>query len=677
MPGNDDAILDAVVGDIADLELRITARQKLSECITTTDDNTVNRTLDRFAKVKRSTRPDLWRWILLGIVLVLSLSMGTPHIISGVTYYREQTGSGWDNYEKRIASVRKNLGQRNWTRQQEALLFGRLDEMPLDERLRYLRQMAGQDPVMLGEYMRVYTDKKSAMPPDLQDLAREIDPDNAIFDYYNAALLAKDSVKETKRSYAEIRAKKPASWEIKDSEKLVRAMALLVDATAKPAYNSHLREGVIKRIPLLPWSTREERLFSSHFVFASPFPGFYLHSLTPAICAEAQRLATAGDQDGFIKLATMTETYWHRRLTDDDPTPVNGLMLLTEIEKTCEPFVRSAKSLGLEAEEKHYLAISDGLKKRRAILIAKEAARTGREPLTIRTSLEMKFAELMDNRVVRGPPIDETLLLPTAYADHALYSRALTLALCAMFALVTAFLMIHYAITSRMIRVTGKQIARLLDWKDYTIISTISFTIPVAYVLTIPRLTPYGAREFNLRGTLGILPATHFAALFLMMLILTVLVTQWRLRQKASIFGLRRGWPSIFGWISFITAALHVPLIGWFFSRETLERPLLYAILALLAPSLLWLISMAFRSLAGSFISRLNSDVLVRALIPSFGLLMIGILSLLPLFKAEEDYWIQQDRFVFNPEDPVFPFTYEKAIADRFNDEILQILKTK
>jgi hypothetical protein len=72
----------------------------------------------------------------------------------------------------------------------------------------------------------------------------------------------------------------------------------------------------------------------------------------------------------------------------------------------------------------------------------------------------------------------------------------------------------------------------------------------------------------------------------------------------------------------------------------------------------------------------LSNELLVRALIPVFGVMMIGTVALLPIFKAEEDFWFRQDRFVVNLQDPVYPFTYDKAVAERIKEEIHQILKT-
>ncbi|RYD33101.1 MAG: hypothetical protein EOP87_11630 [Verrucomicrobiaceae bacterium] len=672
MPGNDDALLDATVGDVADLELRIGARRELGECIVATDESTVSRALDRFAKVKRSSRPDLWRWILLGVVLILSLSMGTSHVTSGVAIDRMMNYS-WEDQEKVLANARQALGQRGWTRQQEAFLFGEAAGMSTEEKLLHLRRMAEQDPVMLMEYVRIHMEKKSALPPDFRDLANKIDPDNAVFDYLKAALLTKNSIKAEKRT----RAKMPVRWEIKEPGKLSQAISSLADATAKPAFNSHLRETVVRRTASLPWATREERLSSAFFTVSLPYPVFALRSLSVAISAEAQRLAKDGDRPGFSKLAAMSEIYWQRRLTCDDPTLVNGMMLQAEIAEICQSFGPAAAKLGMAAEEKRYLSITDHLEKRRAARDARTKALTGRESLAIKTSAGMAYSEYTPTLVKEPPPLNEHLLLPTSYADHALYSRVLTVALWVLLGLSAGILMIHHATAPRMIRTTGRSLVRLLYWRDYAIISVISFLLPLAFVMAVSRLTPYGAREFNLTGTYGLMPAAHFASLFIMMVTAAILTAQWRIRRRAAFFGLGRGWPTIITWIALAAAMLHVPLIGWYVTRETLDRVTLYSIPILLVPGLISLVSVAFRSSFGSFQGRLGNDVLVRVLVPSFGLIMIGILPLLPLFEAEENYWFRQDRFVVNLEDPVFPFTYEKAVAERFNEEIRQMLETE
>ncbi len=675
MPESDDALLDATVGDIPDLELRIAARRELAGCLTAADESTVSRALDRFAKVRRSSRPDLWRWILLGVVLILSLSMGTSHVISGVKVYRTLDYS-WEDQEEILASARKSLGHRGWTREQEAFLFGEASGMSTDERLLHLRRMAEQDPVMLGEYVRVHLQKKSALPPDLRDLADKVDPDNAIYDYVTAGLLAKNSVGQSKRTPVEIRAKKPVSWEIKEPEKLTQVIASLAAATAKPAFKSYYREAVIKRTVLLPWSTREQRLSSSNFIWSSPSARSSLQ-LSHAICAEAQRLAADGDLNGFIDLAAMTETHWQRRLADNDPTLINDVVLSGEISQISYAFAPAARTLDLATEERRYLSIIDDQEKRSDARSARRKALTGREPLTIKTGIEMRWADMLGNMVKDPPPFDEQLLLPTSYADHALYSRALTVALWILLGVSTGILMIQRSTTSRMIRTTGRQIVRLLDWKDYAIITVISFVLPVTYVMAISRLTPYGAREYNLTGTYGLMPAAHFASLFIMMVTAAILTARWRMLCRAAFFGLGRGWPTVITWIALAAATFHVPLIGWCVTRQTFDRVTLYFIPILLVPGLIALGSVAFRSSFGSFQRRLDNDILVRALIPGFGLVMIGTVALLPLFEAEENHWFRQDRFVVNLEDPEFPFTYENAVAERLNEEIRQMLETE
>ncbi|WAC20277.1 hypothetical protein OVA24_02640 [Luteolibacter sp. SL250] len=284
---------------------------------------------------------------------------------------------------------------------------------------------------------------------------------------------------------------------------------------------------------------------------------------------------------------------------------------------------------------------------------------------------------MLSNLVEEPPPLDEQLLLPTSYADHAFLSRTLTVAPWVLLGLSSGILMIHHATAPRMIRTTGRQIVRLLDWKDYSIIAVISFVFPVAYVMAISRLTPYGAREFNLTGTYGLMPAAHFASLFIMMVTAAILAARGRMRLRASFFGLGRGWSTVITWIALAAATIHVPLIGWCVTRQTFDKVTLYFIPILLVPGLIALVSVAFRSSFGSFQRRLDNDILVRTLIPCFGMMMIGTVSLLPLFEAEENHWFRQDRFVVNLEDSVFPFTFEKAVAERFNEEIRQMLETE
>lgn len=672
MAGDKDSLLKAATDNIPDPELQLAAKREMGECTVSTDSKLFKETMDRFAVVNRSARPDLWRWILPGLVTLISLLMASSHVIDGLKYYRLMK---WDDPVKTIKLAQQELGARSWSPQQKALMFGDFGEFSTDHLLAILREGAGDDPVLLAEYLRVHLDKRASLPPDLHELVSKVDPDNSFFDYFTAASFAKDSVKETKRTYAEIKAKKPVSWDIEDPDALAKTIATLIEATAKPVFNSHTRGLMIKRATLLPWTTRRERASSAIFVFPRIHPGFILRGLTHSLCAEAHRLADTGDRDAFLRLTSAAETYWQQRLTDDDPTMLNCLLIQGDIAKMCGQFADAARALDLVPTEKRYLSIKDNLENKALLLDARRKTLTGREPISIRTGIEMRFADTLAHYVIDLPVHDETDLRPATYADHAFLSRALTLAVWAMLALAAGLLMFHYLATPRLIRVTGRQIARLVDWRDYTLIAFISFMIPVVYVMAISRLTPLGAREFNLRGTLGMLPASHFAALFLMMVAVATLAAQWRLRRRATVFGLGRGWSSVTGWVSLIAAALHVPLIGWYFTRDPLpDRQLLYAICGLLMPGVLILMSLVLQSTIGSFSHRLNNAAVVRILIPSFGLLMIGMLTLLPLFRAEDHHWIRQD---IDINDPTFLFPYEKSLADRLNHEIREALRVE
>jgi len=675
VPRDHDPLIEAAVRKIDDLELQLAARRELEECIIiSSDEESIRLTVEHFDRIDRSARPDLWRWLLLGAVLILSLLMATPQVMEGIEYRKIIRGSFWSDYEGTISKARQVLSNRAWSSEEEMLLFGGSESIPVEHRLRALRQMAQDDPAMLAEYMAVHVQQKAELPPDLRTIAARIDPDNSFFDYLSAAFITKGALKEIKRSPADVKANKPRLWEIKDSGKVAEAMALMAEAAAKPGFASYTMELTKRRAALLSWDTREQRLYSSMFVFPSALSAFSLRQFGDAIVAEAQRLATAGDGASFLNLADSTDTFMRRRIDEDDSLLIGGLILSRDLSKVYQQFAITARELDLSAEAERYSANYERLQMWQDAIRAKRLARTGREVASIKTRIEMSY-ELPLQVVAHPPPVDEGRLLAGTFADHAMYSRALVLAICALFALTAGILVLHRSLASPLIRSMGKRMSELLGWKSCLTIAGISFIPPTIYLLIISRLTPFGARQFNLRGTYGILPTAHFVALFLMIVILAILAGRWRLSRCAPPFALGRSWASIPGWLSLATAAAHMPTIGWLVGQQHFDRQALYAAGLLLVPGISWLLVIAFKGSFGSPVQRLGSSAMARILIPVCGLATIWMLLLLPLFQAEENHWIRKDHFNIDPSGPDFRFTYEESLTKQLYREIREAIQ--
>ncbi|MBX3740998.1 MAG: hypothetical protein KF712_08410 [Akkermansiaceae bacterium] len=673
MPDDTENLISTVVRGIPDLELRLAADRELRGCLREQGQGIIRQVMDRFNEVDHHPSKTPWRWILAGLVVLVSIAVAIPHALNIYGYRQLVNGTIWINYEKSQARALEKLKEQPWSQQDRILLFGPLSNVSIDQRLETFRRMASSDPVFLAEYVTVHSNEKGSLPADLESLAAEFDPDNSLYDYLRAAREARDIVKEIPRTRAEIKAGKSVAWKINDEAKLAEAIRLMMQGSRKPDFRSRVGEMSEARMGLLPWSTREERFYSGFFVFPG-FTTFQLNGLGQAVSAEAERLAATGDRKAFLELATAVEIMIRQRLADNDPTILGAIILQTEITRISGQMETAAGVLGLEEEAARFREVNRRLEDRREFISQREKTRDLRGPLAIRLPIGQHLIEFSHFRAKEPPDIRLGELLPGTYADHAFFSRALCFGIWTLSGLCAGLLLLHRAIASRTVRLIGTRMSRLVGWKDLAIIAGISCVLPTLYVLAFSRLTPLGAREYNLTGTYYLLPTAHFIDLFLAMVALTVLTTRWRLHRLGRVFGLGQSRTSWIGWLCLLGILLHIPLVGWWVEAQRFGKTAACMMALPVIACVIWLLVIFFRGPFGTMTDRVNGATMVRILIPMFGMAMIWAMALMQVFKAEDDHWTAQDRFLIDARDPGYKFTYERTLALRLNEELREAL---
>ncbi|RYD61835.1 MAG: hypothetical protein EOP84_35255 [Verrucomicrobiaceae bacterium] len=256
--------------------------------------------------------------------------------------------------------------------------------------------------------------------------------------------------------------------------------------------------------------------------------------------------------------------------------------------------------------------------------------------------------------------------------DHALSGRIMSVCLWVYFLLGLLMVSANRFLTSRLIRLLAARMENLLKLSDYGWILSLGILAPTVYVFAISRFTSLGGRVWSVQEEVMLIPIAHFSALFLLMVGSSILAGRWRLQKRAGEFGFNDQRPWI-GGTAILLAMTSVPAIGWVVLKE-LEEPFLIAAVSLLAPLLLWLLILAFRSPFGSSKNRLMSSMMTRVLMPVFGTGMLIAIILVPIFKAEEGYWFRRFSLAhFNV--ATAPVTeYEQLVAQKLGEEIREAL---
>lgn len=251
---------------------------------------------------------------------------------------------------------------------------------------------------------------------------------------------------------------------------------------------------------------------------------------------------------------------------------------------------------------------------------------------------------------------------PARYADHALFGRVgaafawLILGVCAAGAACVRF---RHAPVVRALSVRMVDLLRPSDWA-WIFLGGIVF--PLLWYAAVSRLSPISAREWSPTAVVFLQPASEMGSMVLAMLILPVVLGNWRLKRRGAALGLAkpRLWP---GWVAAAAALVGVLVSG----TVMIMQPLL--VIGVLAISGMWLVVALVWLLAAPRSQVLRHDTLARIVWPTwvFGMLWLALSG--PLQYAEERHWIQRDR--------VMEVSAEKPALSGYEYDVAQILRTE
>ncbi|WAC20517.1 hypothetical protein OVA24_03880 [Luteolibacter sp. SL250] len=532
---------------------------------------------------------------------------------------------------------------------EEWLLLGD-GSKPLLEQKKELWDSAPENPAFFAEYAVAYHSQHKTLPPDYFETATRLDPDNAWFDYYGAAVTGYKSVKKLPNDEEDKKRKRAHRYEIRNRETYGQALEIIRRAGDKPNYNSYEREMISRRVALLPQSTLQEKLASTAYLVGMKHASIViLLDLSGTFCARLDELEQAGDADGFREFAGEGRAYILKLVRDGEFNMVNELTVHVSVAAISRHVTERAVDMSIAGEFPWAAEWYEVLEKQRLERSDRSEERKGKVSVADRKGgfLAMLYVPSALERFPDSQPIKEEEFKPSRLHDYSWLSMIGSGGLRLFIAGVGVGFLLYRFRASSLVRVMSRRVEWLLSPMDWLWIIAGGVVLPVGLVYSLMFFTPLGSWDTSVRRTASVLylvqPIPAFLALGSLMIIVPVLVVRWRLRRKAGALGFRggdgAGWLAVGGLLIFATSYKHV----WPYQVS-------YGAGAL---ALLWLLLVAGRAVFSGPPRLLSRVVISRVMLPvcATGVLVAHV-SIFGFQKARQ-YWLERDELMkFSADEP-------------------------
>ena len=653
--------------------------------------------VSRWTALDAARRRPVW-WPALGAMLIL---------ISGAVFFRDSMEMAryfqWAESAQGMFIEQPPFSEERISarldERQKLLLFGDLTKLDKDERKAALWRSEPENPAFFAEYASAYYSEHEKLPPDFLETARRIDPDNAWFTHFAAAVAGKKCVKRNEGKPTRVDDvaffSEPPTWEILDQARMDQSLALLRDARQQSKCESYSVEMLRKRQPLLPQGSLLDALDSIGCLsLTTVFSSIQTWPVGEVIAAKSWTLAEAGDAAGFRELSKDTEAFLRGTLGMEAGILLDDVVFFGVVKSIARSFAPAAEKLGAGAEAARWEKISVELEKRHKARASRKFTVDGKsvEPRTISGTL-CGNVESVFRMAENLPPLTDADLKPGRLIDHEILSRFFGYAIWLVLAISLGFTALYRFRVSAMVRRLAGRMTQLIRPVDWAWILGAGVALPFVFVMVINRLTPLGGRGFGMLGTSLLLPAGHFLGLLWLWLLFPAVIIRWRLAKRAGFFGFPK--PSWLSGLAVASAAAFVPWIGWvgisgsadtfwqnwvvgtFFEMELGGPPdaAFWGTFGLLAVPLLWLVAAVWRAVFSRPTRLLHRAATSLLLVKSFAVAMLLIILATLGFKASEQFWFERERLLRTDASTPGWTRYEYQVAVQMRKELREILE--
>ena len=638
-------------------EMQLAARHLLSELAIFNDGN-ADHAIQRWNAIDARKRKPVWRIVLFSVLAVVSAIMlvdSTKDVLAYVRFYSivGTANPNQQQLEKRLSAPQK------------LLLFGDFSQPTRAGKMKALWDSEPENPAYFSEYVKAYLSDNDKLPPDFLETARRIDPQNSWFTYLAAAVECKDSVKKRTQSKAAKDAGEARTWDIRDQAKLDRALVLLHEARSHPDCRNYVKELTRQRIEILPRSNPTENLYSIAYLAGSVAPDIIsIRHLMDAISAKGWSYGEEADANGLKDLIADSDAFVTALAGIEVSNMVEVLVFKVCADGTAKELSAAAAKLGLAADASRLAETHQRFKEHKIARDARKPEPDREGPIANGALLASLTIPMVSRQMVDPPPLTDNDVEPGRLADHEMFARASCVGAWILLMVLFCGTALYRYRSPALIRGLAKRMETLMRPVDWAWLLGGGLLIPLAYVMILNRFTPLGGRDLGLRTTFMLLPAAQFLGLIVLMVLLSVLITRWRLGKRVAGLGFASG-NSKSGWLAIACAVAFIPVVGWGACAPS-EVGLAVAAGLILIPTL-WLLAVMLRAVLSKPSRLLHRSTSARVLLPVYATAMLLMVSLVPVYKAAGQHWFEQDTLIRL--DPAYPsitrYEYEAAVQMR------------
>ena len=644
-------------------EMQLAARHLLSE-LTVSNDGSAADAIQRWDAIDARKRKPLWRIVLFSVVAVVSAILMVDVSKDLLTYgrfYSSMTnfmtiGSG-NRYQQQL--------EKRLSAPQRLLLFGDSSQPTRAGKMKALWDSEPENPAYFSEYVKAYLSDNDRLPPDSLETARRIDPQNSWFTYLAAAAECKASVKKGTRSKAAKDAGEALTWNIRDQAKLDRALVLLHEARSQPECRNYVKELSRQRIEILPRSNPTDNLYSIAYLAGSVAPDIIsLRHLVDAIGAKGWTYGEETNAPGLKDLIVDSDAFVTALAGIEAPTIIEVLVFKVCADGSAKELSAAAAKLGLAADATRLAETHQRFKEHKIARETRTVMPDREGPIANGALLASLTLPMVSRQMVDPPPLTDDDVKPGRLADHEMFAHASCVGAWILLMVLFCGTALYRYRSPALIRGLAKRMEALMRPADWAWLLGVGVVMPLVYMMILNRLTPLGGRDLGLQTTFMLLPTAHFLGLTVLMILLSVLITRWRLGKRAAEFRFPSG-KSKLGWLAVACAVAFIPAVGW--GACAGSKAGLAAAAGLILLPTLWLLVVMTCAVFSKPSKLFHRSTSARVLLPVYATAMLLMVSPVPVYKAAGQYWFEQDTLIRL--DPAYPsmtrYEYEAAVQMR------------
>lgn len=672
-----DHFLDVAVRPLAaNPELQVHARQELQDKMLSDVDEVCWRVaVEKLEKHDRNGLGTRWRWILLFITIVTVLICFGPSV-TNLAQTRDiikalaggAPSGGTETEEKSLHRLSRHLSPDD-----RLILHGDRSKTTPSERLEALWRRYPDQPAYFADYAIAYAMEHKQPPPDFLEIGARIDPGNAWFPLYAAALTAADVVELIPQTPREKKDRSPKTWEILDEARMNEALALMEQGYRMLRFESYQRKRLQQQIELLPPATSPLSAFMrTSFVAGKSTSSLAFRDLSDAISAKAEILANEGKREAFQTLLANTYSVLEWKL-EDESSLVDVLVVQASITRSISNLKDAAIRLDLEKEAAALQTLQNRLDSDKTERDTRKAQNSESYSIVNHSGLLAAFTlPMLGQQVRNAPPLDPDRLEPSRRTDHALFGQFAVTGIGILLMVSSLLCMLYRFRHGLVTRFLAARAGRLLSPRDWAWIGGIGCVLPVLSYPGIYHLTPLGGIGWSYQFSRFGIPAIQVNVWAFLTIAAPLVAIRWRLKRR--LIGFHLNLPNLTpSWVILAATACALPIagIGYVTHSPNVE---IGAACVVLSISQVWWMALMTKALLGKNTHAMGRQAISHVLVPTYLFSLCLIAGLQPIYRIQVRHWVARDNLMaVTPEKPSMS-AYEYEVTQTRKAELLEIL---